>query len=276
MKFTKMHGCGNDYIYVYDPIQSVKEPEKLAIAMSDRHFGIGADGLVIILPSETGDFRMRMFNADGSEAEMCGNASRCVGKYVYEKKLTPKTEIILETKAGTKMLSLHTYKGKVERVTVDMGTPVFTPEQIPVRLSGESVLQQEVEIADKKEWITCVSMGNPHTIIFTECMKDIDVHKRGSQIESDPLFPERCNVEFIEVISPELLNMRVWERGSGETLACGTGACAAVVAGVMAGRCERTCTVKLPGGDLEINWNKTNNHVYLTGEATMVFEGEWK
>lgn len=276
MKFTKMHGAGNDYVYIYDPEQSIQNPEALAVAMSDRHFGIGADGLVLILSSRLGDFRMRMFNADGSEAQMCGNASRCVGKYVYDKKLTDKTEVRLETKAGMKILKLDVADGVVKTVTVDMGKPEFTPAAIPVMLKSDSVIRREVLIAGKPEEITCVSMGNPHTVIFIDEMKEVDVHKRGGEIENDKLFPERCNVEFIETLSRKHLLMRVWERGSGETLACGTGACAAVVAGVLNGICERDCNVTLTGGTLHIRWDEETGHVFLTGDATEVFEGEWK
>lgn len=275
MKFTKMHGAGNDYIYLYDPEHKIKNPEALAITMSDRHFGIGGDGIVLILPSEKADFRMRMFNADGSEAQMCGNASRCVGKYLYDKKLTDKTEIHLETKAGIKILKLQPDNGKVKSVTVDMGEPTLVPAAIPVKIEGESVINREVVISGKPEHITCVSMGNPHTVIFVASMDQTDVHKRGVEIENDPLFPERCNVEFIEVCDPGHLKMRVWERGSGETLACGTGACASVVAGVLNGKCERDCDVTLLGGTLHIKWDETTNHVFLTGGATEVFEGEW-
>lgn len=275
MKFTKMHGSGNDYIYLYDPHHKIENPEALAIRMSDRHFGIGADGIVLILPSDKADFRMRMFNADGSEAQMCGNASRCVGKYVYEKRLTDKTHVRLETKAGIKILALQVEGGKVKSVMVDMGEPILAPASIPVQLPGDSIVNREVVMSAQSEQITCVSMGNPHTVLFVDSMETTDVHGRGVAIENDSLFPERTNVEFIEIESPTRLRMRVWERGSGETLACGTGACASVVAGVLNGRCERDCAVNLLGGTLQIRWDETSNHVFLSGDATNVFEGEW-
>ncbi|MEG0948007.1 MAG: diaminopimelate epimerase [Bacteroidales bacterium] len=275
MKFTKMHGAGNDYIYLHDPHHKIENPEALAIRMSDRHFGIGADGIVLILPSDKADFRMRMFNADGSEAQMCGNASRCVGKYVYEKRLTDKTHVRLETKAGIKILALQVEGGKVKSVMVDMGEPILAPASIPVQLPGDSIVNREVVMSAQSEQITCVSMGNPHTVLFVDSMETTDVHGRGVAIENDPLFPERTNVEFIEIESPTRLRMRVWERGSGETLACGTGACASVVAGVLNGRCERDCAVNLLGGTLQIRWDEASNHVFLSGDATNVFEGEW-
>lgn len=270
-----MQGAGNDYIYLNGFEEEIANPGVLAKEMSDRHFGIGSDGIVLILPSESCDFGMRMFNADGSEAEMCGNASRCVGKYVYERGLTKKKKIMLETKAGTKILTLRIKNKKVESVCVDMGEPVLSPEKIPVKKTGASVIGQPFSIGNEIFNITCVSMGNPHVIIFMDDFSNRDLHTLGKQIECHSLFPERTNVEFVKVDSPESLYMRVWERGSGETYACGTGACASLVAAVLNGFSRRNAVLHLLGGDLEIEWKEFDNHVYLTGGAELVFEGEW-
>ncbi len=275
MKFTKMHGAGNDYIYINGFEEFPLDVNKLAQQVSDRHFGIGADGLVMILPSEACDFRMRIFNADGSEAEMCGNASRCVGKYVYEKGLTDKTELTLETLAGVKHLSLSVVGGVVKSVTVDMGEPRLAPADIPVSLSGEEVVAEPIEACGYAFNMTCVSMGNPHAVIFVDDMEAFDLHKVGRAIETHPLFPRRTNVEFVKVLSRNLMQMRVWERGSGETLACGTGSCATLVAAVLNGLVERKAQIQLLGGELEIEWRADNNRVYMTGGAELVFEGEW-
>ena len=270
-----MHGAGNDYIYVDCTRELVADPESLAIRLSDRHKGIGADGLVLILPSTRGDFRMRMFNADGSEAQMCGNASRCVGRYVFDHGLTTKTELELETKAGLRHLSLHNTGTGIDVISVDMGQPQFSPSSLPVDLpDAGAIVGKRVKVGGREERITCVSMGNPHTVIFVDRLADTDVLARGPQIEADPLFPERTNVEFVEVLAADHLLMRVWERGSGETMACGTGACAAVVAAVLNGLASRRCTVSLPGGDLQIAWDERTNRVTLTGEAVEVFSGE--
>ncbi len=275
MKFTKMQGAGNDYVYI-NGLEFVPEcPEELAKKISNRHFGVGSDGLVVILPSEGCDFRMRIFNADGSEAEMCGNASRCIGKYVYDKGLTDKTHISLETKAGIKYLTLYVKDNHVERVRVDMGVPVFSPENIPVRYSAKTVLSEPVNIEGMLVKMSCISMGNPHAVIFLDDLERYDLHKLGNVLEHHPLFPERTNVEFVKVIARDCLRMRVWERGSGETLACGTGACASLVAAVMNGYTDRKAVLKLSGGDLEVEWNDDNNHVYMTGDAVTVFEGEY-
>jgi len=276
MKFTKMHGIGNDYIYVNGFEEKIENPVEFAITWSDRHKGIGSDGLVLILPSTYCDFRMQMLNADGSEAEMCGNAARCIGKYVYEKGLTEKTNLTLETLSGIKRLELFLGKdNKVDRVTVDMGEPVLEASQIPVIFDTENVLNEMVHFSPSVQYrITTVSMGNPHAVIFTKNIHKINLPKIGSLIENASIFPRRTNVEFIEILASDRLNMRVWERGSGETLACGTGACAAVVAGILNGFCDRKTTVKLLGGELVIEWNAFDNHVYLSGSATMVFEGE--
>jgi len=275
MKFTKMHGIGNDYIYINGFQEQIENPGELAIQMSDRHKGIGSDGLVLILPSEQCDFRMQMFNADGSEAEMCGNAARCIGKYVFDKKLTDKTSLTLETLSGTKKLKLFFGEDKlVESVTVDMGEPILDANRIPVSSEKKEIINESITFNNTTKYrITCVSMGNPHTVIFTKSIGSLNLPKTGSLIENATIFPRRTNVEFIEVLSGNLIKMRVWERGSGETMACGTGACAAVVAGVLNGLSARKTVVKLLGGDLLIEWNALDNHVYLTGEATTVFEG---
>jgi len=275
MKFTKMHGIGNDYIYVNGFEEKIENPAEFAIKYSNRHKGIGSDGLVLILPSTYCDFRMQMLNADGSEAEMCGNASRCIGKYVYEKGLTDKTNLTLETLSGIKKLELFLDKdNKVETVTVDMGEPVLEAGRIPVIAENSPVMNEMIQFSASTQYrITCVSMGNPHAVIFTKNIGKLNLPKIGSLIENSSIFPNRINVEFIEIISSNRFKMRVWERGSGETLACGTGACAAVVAGILNGFCDRRTTVELLGGELEIEWNAFDNHVYLTGGATTVFEG---
>ena len=274
LKFTKMQGAGNDYIYMNGFDQKIDNPSQLAIQLSDRHFGIGSDGLVLILPSDICDFRMQMFNSDGSEAEMCGNASRCVGKYVYDNKLTTKKEITLETKAGVKYITLLEGDEKKRRITVDMGEPILAPELIPVKVNMEPVLNFPLDI-DGKIWeISCVSMGNPHAVVFTSGIKSLDLPVVGPKFEKHPIFPRKTNTEFIEIVDRETLNMRVWERGAGETLACGTGACAAAVAAILTGYCDRKITIHLLGGDLDIEWNQENNHVYMAGEAVTVFEGE--
>lgn len=275
MKFTKMHGIGNDYIYINGFEEQLENPGELSIRLSDRHKGVGSDGLVIILPSSKADFRMQMFNADGSEAEMCGNAARCIGKYVYEKGMTDKTELTLETLAGIKTLQLFLdERNNVVSVTVDMGKPVLKAEKIPTTLPGKQIVNFPVSFDGINYAITCVSMGNPHTVIFTENIANMDIEKMGKKIENAPIFPRRTNVEFIEVIDKSRIKMRVWERGSGETMACGTGACASVVAGVLNGLVSRKATVELLGGNLEIEWNENDEHVYLTGPAETVFEGE--
>jgi len=276
MKFTKMHGIGNDYIYVNGFEEQIDNPAEFAIKYSDRHKGIGSDGLVLILPSTYCDFRMRMFNADGSESEMCGNASRCIGKYVYDKGLTKKTDVTLETLAGVKKLKLFLDENnKVDTVTVDMGEPILEGSRIPTTIDNANIVNELITIGATTQYnITCVSMGNPHTVIFTNDIHKLNLPEIGPTIENAAIFPRRTNVEFIDVISKERLKMRVWERGSGETMACGTGACAAAVAGVLNGRSARKATVELLGGELVIEWNAFDNHVYLTGGATTVFEGE--
>lgn len=276
MKFTKMHGAGNDYIYVNGFTETIENPVEFAIQYSDRHKGIGSDGLVMILPSETCDFRMRMFNADGSESEMCGNASRCIGKFVYDKGLTEKKEVTLETLAGVKILKLFIGSdNKVEKVTVDMGEPILEGTAIPTTFDLPQVINVPVTFNEKIQYnITCVSMGNPHAVIFTTGIHDLNLPEIGPVIENAAIFPRRTNTEFIEIVSKDFVKMRVWERGSGETLACGTGACASIVAGVLNGLTARKTTIELLGGELTIEWKEEDNHVYLTGGATTVFEGE--
>lgn len=275
MKFTKMHGIGNDYIYFNCLDNDINDPNGLSVALSDRHFGVGGDGIVMIMRSEIADFRMRMFNADGSEGKMCGNATRCIGKYVYEKGLTDKTELTLETLAGIKVLKLNVSDGKVVSVTVDMGKAILKPADIPVLLDGDCVVLKKTMLAGKEHEITCVSMGNPHCIIFTKDIDNLDLEKIGPDYENDPIFPERVNTEFVEIIDSKTLKMRVWERGSGETWACGTGASAVCVAAVLNGICDydTDVLVKLRGGDLTINYKKDGT-VYMTGPATFVFDGE--
>lgn len=276
MKFTKMHGTGNDYIYVNGFVETIENPAEFAIKYSDRHKGIGSDGLVLILPSETCDFRMRMFNADGSESEMCGNASRCIGKYVYDKGMTDKTEVSLETLAGVKLLKLFLNDdNKVVKVTVDMGEPELNGLKIPTIFDMPRVMNKTIDFGSAVKYnITTVSMGNPHAVIFTHGISALNLPQIGPVIENSSIFPHRTNTEFIEVISRDYVKMRVWERGSGETLACGTGACAAVVAGVLNDLNERKTTVELLGGELNIEWCEADNHVYLTGGAEIVYEGE--
>lgn len=275
MKFTKMHGIGNDYIYVNCFEEKVDNPEKVSIYVSYRRKGIGSDGLVLIMPSDKADFRMRIFNADGSEAMMCGNATRCIGKYVYDKGLTDKTEITLETNSGIKYLTLFPENGKVEFVEVDMGKAILTPKDIPVNSDKERFISEPVEVDGKEYKITCVSMGNPHAIVYMDDIKDLELEKIGPSFENHKLFPDRINTEFIEVIDSHTLNMRVWERGSGETFACGTGACASVVASVLNGYCnhDEEVTVHLRGGDLKITWN-SDGTVIMKGPAALICDGD--
>lgn len=273
MKFIKMHGCGNDYVYVDCFNEKVDEPELLAKRVSNRHTGVGSDGLVLIMPSTHCDFRMRMFNSDGSEAQMCGNATRCIGKYVYDYGLTNKTSLTLETKAGVKHLQLSVENGTVSRIRVDMGEPKLKPSDVPVKLFMANPIGIDVTFSTGTFPITCVSMGNPHTVLFFDNADSLDVNRYGKEIESHFLFPERTNVEFVKVISRTEAFMRVWERGAGETQACGTGACAALVAAVLNKKMERKALIRLLGGDLEIEWNENDNHVYMTGDAVIVFEG---
>jgi diaminopimelate epimerase len=282
MRFTKMHGAGNDYVYVDCFAGPAPDnPAELARRVSDRHFGIGGDGLILILPSQVADARMQMFNADGSEAEMCGNGIRCLAKYVYDHGLVRKPTLKIETGAGVLSLDLEIEQDRVRRARVDMGEPILGPQRIPTTLPGNPALAggpvvgAELEVAGRKLAVTCVSMGNPHCVTFVDRLSDDWALCVGPQIERHPAFPRRANAEFVEVISPAEVRMRVWERGSGETLACGTGASAVCVAGALAGRTGRKVLVHLRGGDLELDWAE-NNRVYMTGPAVEVFSGEWK
>lgn len=275
MRFTKMHGLGNDYVYVNCFKEVVENPAEVSRKVSDRHFGIGSDGLILIKPSDKADFRMDMYNADGSQAEMCGNGIRCVGKYVYDYGLTDKGHVSVETLAGIKYLDFQIEDGKVAMVTVDMGAPELTAEKVPVVSDNEQVINENI-LVDGKEWaMTCVSMGNPHCIVFIEePVKDFPLEKIGPQFENHVRFPKRVNTEFIEVLDRKTANMRVWERGSGETMACGTGACASAVAAVLCGHMDDELTLHLLGGDLMIRWDREQNKVYMTGPATVVFDGD--
>ena len=274
MKFTKMHGIGNDYVYVNCFAEYVKNPAEVSKFVSDRHFGIGSDGLILISPSAIADFRMNIYNADGSQAEMCGNGIRCVAKYVYDYGLTDKTEISVETLAGIKYLRLQVENGKVASVEVNMGAPILEPKEIPVAVEESPVVNVPVEVKGKIYHMTCVSMGNPHAIIFMNNVKDLDIAAIGPYFENHTVFPKRTNTEFVEVLDRNTVNMRVWERGSDETLACGTGACATTVACILNDKTENEVTVHLLGGDLKIRWDREANQVYMTGPATVVFDGE--
>ena len=275
MKFTKMHGIGNDYIYVNCFEEKIDNPEQISIYVSDRHKGIGSDGLVMIMPSDKADFRMRIFNADGSEAMMCGNATRCIGEYVYDKGLTAKTEITLETNSGIKYLKLFPENGKVEFVEVDMGKTILVPKDIPVKSDKERFISEPVTVDGREYKITCVSMGNPHAIVYLDGVDELELEKIGPSFENHELFPDRINTEFIEVIDRTNLKMRVWERGSGETFACGTGACASVVSSVLNGFCDKgtEVTVHLRGGDLRITYNEDET-VIMKGPATLICDGD--
>ena len=275
MKFTKLHGCGNGYIYVNLFEEKLDNPAEMSVKVSDYHFGIGADGLITIGPSEVADFAMHIYNADGSEAEMCGNGIRCVGKYVYDHGLTDKTEITVESGAGIKYLTLYVKEGKVDAVCVDMGEPIFTPNEIPVVADGERVIDEPIVVGDKEWQMTCVSMGNPHAVVFVEDVKNFELEKYGPLFENHARFPRRTNTEFVKVISRTEADMRVWERGSAETWACGTGTCATVVACILKGLTDREVLVHLLGGDLVIRWDEKTNHVFMTGPATEVFTGEY-
>ena len=275
LQFTKMHGLGNDYVYMDAINQKIEKRSELAKFVSDRHFGIGSDGLILICPSEKADFRMQMFNQDGSEAEMCGNGIRCVGKFVYDKGLTNKETITVETLAGIKTLVMTAQNGKIETARVDMGKPILEPEKIPVISDENPVKNLKLNEGEKEFTFTCVSMGNPHAVTFIkEDVNKFDICKYGAKLEINNVFPKKANIEFINVIDDKTLKMRVWERGAGETLACGTGACASVVAAILNGYTKRDVTVHLLGGDLKIKWDENDNHVYMTGPTTTVFEGK--
>ena len=275
MRFTKMQGAGNDYVYVdcfAEPMPP--RPDELARKVADRHFGIGGDGLILICPSPRADAQMRMFNADGSEAEMCGNGVRCVAKYVYDHGLCRNETLRIETGRGVLTLKLEVAGGRAGRVQVDMGEPILRPNLIPTTLPGDPVVDAEMNVGGRRFRVTCVSMGNPHCITFVDKLSDDWVLGIGPQVENDPHFPKRVNAEFVEIVSPAEVRMRVWERGSGETLACGTGACAVCVAGVLGGRTQRKILAHLPGGDLELHW-ADDGRVLMTGPAVEVFHGEW-
>ena len=276
MKFTKMQGIGNDYVYVNCFEETVENPEELSVRVSDRHFGIGSDGLILIMPSDKADFRMRMFNADGSEGMMCGNGTRCIGKYVYDNGLTDKTEISLETKSGIKYLKLFVKNGLVETVEVDMGQAVTKPADIPMKADGDSFINRPIEVNGKMYNITAVSMGNPHCVIFTSGVDSLDLEKTGPAFENHVFFPEKVNTEFCEILSDGTIKMRVWERGSGETWACGTGACAVAVAAVLCGysKCGEEIIIRLRGGDPAITY-KSDGRVLMRGGAEKVFDGEF-
>ncbi len=277
MKFTKMQGAGNDYIYVNAFEERVEDPAKTARLVSDRHFGVGADGLVCICPSENADFFMDIYNADGSRAKMCGNAIRCVAKYVYDRGMTDKTEIAIETLSGIKTVKVFTEGGKVTAARVNMGAPILAAREIPTTFDGDFVVSQKLTIDETDYAVTCVSMGNPHCVLFVDDVEGLELEKIGPRFEHHERFPDRINTEFVRTITPTEFDMRVWERGSGETLACGTGACASAVASVLNGRAERDTDIRvnLRGGQLVIRWSK-NGDVYMTGPAEEVFSGEIK
>lgn len=274
MKFTKMQGIGNDYVYVNCFTEKVENPSQVAVRVSDRHFGIGSDGLILIKPSDVADFEMEMYNADGSQGAMCGNGIRCVAKYVYDYHLTDKTSISVNTKSGIKYLDLTVENGKVKEVKVNMGAPVLKTAEIPMIYSKEQVIAQPLNINQNLYEVTAVSMGNPHVIVYMNDVKNLKIEEVGPYFEKSSVFPESVNTEFVRVIDRNTVEMRVWERGSGETLACGTGACAVAVACVLNGYTEEQVTVKLLGGDLKIFWDREANLVYMTGPAEVVFDGE--
>lgn len=277
MKFTKMQGLGNDYVYVNCFVEKVENPNELAKKISDRHFGVGSDGLILILPSLVADCKMRMFNWDGSESEMCGNGIRCVAKFVHDKGIVDKDTITVETLAGIKTIKLTLdQNNKASMITVNMGSPIFNPNDIPVISDEEIVKNLKIKVIDKEFIFTCVSMGNPHAVTFVDDLENFDVKKYGKILEKDKYFPKRANIEFVQVLDENNLKMRVWERGSGETFACGTGTCASVVASFLNDKCGRdNIKVELLGGNLYISWNEADNNVYMTGPAEFVFEGEW-
>ena len=274
MKFTKMQGIGNDYVYVNCFQETVEDPAKTARIVSDRHFGVGSDGLILIKPSEKADFEMDMYNADGSRGAMCGNGIRCVAKYVYDYGLTDQTRITVDTASGVKTLELQVENGKAVRVKVDIGAPILEPERIPVKSEKERVMDAPVSVGGAEYRMTCVSMGNPHCVVPVEDVDGLEIEKIGPLFENHPMFPDRVNTEFIRVLDRNTVQMRVWERGAGETWACGTGACAVAVACALNGWTEEKVLVKLRGGDLEIFWDRDKNTVFMTGPAAVVFEGE--
>ena len=273
MKFTKMHGLGNDYVYVNCFEEKIDNPPAVARFVSDRHFGIGSDGLIMINPSKTADFEMEMYNADGSRGEMCGNGIRCVAKYVYDYGLTDKTQISVETLGGIKYLDLTVEDGKVSLVKVDMGKPELEADLIPIISERKQVIDEPIEVDGKEYHMTGVSMGNPHAVIYVDDVKGLDLEKIGPKFENHERFPKRINTEFVHCIDRQTVEMRVWERGSGETLACGTGACAVAVSSILNNLTDTRVTVKLLGGDLQIEWDREKDRVFMTGPATVVFDG---
>ena len=275
MQFTKMHGIGNDYVYVNCFEQTIAHPEELAPVISDRHFGVGSDGLILICPSQLADVRMRMFNADGSESEMCGNGIRCVAKYAYEHSLSTNNPMTIETGNGLLTIELTIENGKVAAARVNMGQPILEASKIPMAIDDTQAINYQIEIAGLPMTMTCVSMGNPHAIFFVDDVANLAIEKLGPKIENNPLFPQRTNVHWVQIVSPNEVIMRTWERGAGVTLACGTGASAVCVAGVLTERSCREITAHLPGGDLQLEWSNSDNCVYLTGPATEVFSGNW-
>lgn len=276
MRFTKMQGLGNDYVYVNCFKEKISNPPELAKKISDRHFGVGSDGLIMINPSDKADFEMEMYNADGSRAEMCGNGIRCVAKYVYDYGLTDQTNISIETLGGIKYLDLTVENGKVSLVKVDMGQPVLTPAEIPVLADGDKAVDERITVDGTEYRMTCVSMGNPHAVVFIDQdVRDFPLETIGPKFENHERFPKRINTEFVRVLDRNTVEMRVWERGAGETLACGTGACAVGVSCILKGLTEDEVTVKLLGGDLHIRWDREADRVYMTGPAAVVFDGEW-
>ena len=276
MKFTKMQGLGNDYVYVNGFEERIENPSEMAVKVSNRNFGVGSDGLILINPSEKADFEMEMYNADGSRGEMCGNGIRCVAKYVYDYGLTDKTHISVETLGGIKYLDLTVEDGKVVLVRVDMGSPILTPAQIPVIADEAEAVAVPILVDETEYQMTCVSIGNPHAVIFMDDIEHLEIEKIGPKFEHHERFPNRVNTEFVKVLDRQTASMRVWERGSGETLACGTGACAVAVACILGGYTENKVTVKLLGGDLLIEWDREQNKIYMTGPAEVVFDGVWK
>ena len=275
MKFTKMQGLGNDYVYVNGFEERIENPSEMAVKVSNRNFGVGSDGLILINPSEKADFEMEMYNADGSRGEMCGNGIRCVAKYVYDFKLTDKDVITVETLSGIKTLKLNVENGKVKTVRVNMGAPILECDKVPVKYDDEKMINKPVKVDGKTFNITCVSMGNPHAVTFINDTDNLEIEKIGPKFENNEIFPDKVNTEFIQIIDKKTVKMRVWERGSGETFACGTGACASVVASVLNRLTENKVTVKLLGGELEIEYNQDENTVYMTGPARVVFTGEY-
>lgn len=274
MKFTKMHGLGNDYICINGFHEKISTPEAMAVNLCDRHYGIGGDGMLLILPSETADFKMELYNADGSGAKMCGNGIRCLGKYVFEHGLTKEKELTIETPSGPHSIFLRASSNRVEDVKVDMGVPILNAHSIPIRSEKDLVFREPIEVCQKEFLMTGVSMGNPHVVVFVEDLENLPMEQWGYAFEFHPRFPDRINAEFCKVIDDRRIQVRVWERGVGETLACGTGASAAVVAAILNGVTKREVCVELPGGKLQVTWDPETEHVFLTGEARNVFEGE--